>query len=97
MSGASFLLIALAVAVVGSVMVVARNRPARRHHDAMADFRREMEALAPPGGLGHLDPPSRNPYPGVAPIGRAPVEDRHDDDQDPHRGSAHPDAGSGAR
>ncbi|QGG93977.1 hypothetical protein [Actinomarinicola tropica] len=86
MSGAGFLLIALVVGVLGTMFVMARHRQGTRPDDAMAEFRREMQALAPPGDGPPPDEPRRfphRPYPGVAPLG---PDDR-----------SRPDAGSGAR
>jgi hypothetical protein len=96
-TGASFLLIALVVAVVGTLLVMARNRPGHRANDAMAEFRREMDALAPPGPLGPEAPPSRRPFPGIEPLGRAGSAADDPDDDRPHPGGSRPDAGSGAR
>jgi hypothetical protein len=42
-----FLLIAVVVAVAGSLFVVLRNRQVQSPNTAMADFKREMRALAP--------------------------------------------------
>lgn len=93
MSGAAFLLIAVAVGVLGSLYVMARHRGGPRSSDAMAEFRREMDALAPPQGH-RPDPGPRlfphRPYPGVTP---RPDDDRSRRDDDRSR----PDAGSGAR
>jgi len=42
-----FLLIAVVVAVAGSLLVVVRNRQTTRPENAMDEFKREMQALAP--------------------------------------------------
>lgn len=89
MTGASFLLIAVAVAVVGTLLVMARNRPGHRSNDAMAEFRREMEALAPPHPEGEERPPGRRPFPGVERLGEPDGPSSSD--------GPRPDAGSGAR
>lgn len=89
MSGAAFLLIAVAVALIGTLLVMARNRPGHRANDAMAEFRREMQALAPPHAEGEERPTARRPYPGV--------EQLRDDDGPASPDGPRPDAGSGAR
>jgi hypothetical protein len=55
----SFLLIAVVVAVVGSLLVVGLNRKPHRPDSAMAEFEREMRALAPrpPSGTPTRRPP----------------------------------------
>lgn len=83
MSGAAFLLIAVAVGVLGALVVTLRNHQTQRPDNAMLEFRREMEALAPPAPpvADGEDPPStRPPFPGTEP-----------------RDGSRPDAGSGAR
>ena len=47
MSPIAFLLIAVVVAVAGSLFVVLRNRQVQSPNTAMDDFKREMRALAP--------------------------------------------------
>ena len=63
MSPVSFLLIAAVVALVGSLVVVLANRSPSKPDSAMAEFEREMRALAP-----------RPPH-GVGKGRRAPVDD----------------------
>lgn len=48
MSPVGFLLIALVISVAGSLVVVLRNRQESHPDQAMDEFRREMNALAPP-------------------------------------------------
>lgn len=67
MSGASFLLIALVVGVLGALVVGLRNRQTQRPDNAMLEFRREMEALAPPTPTDDEPPPARPPFPGTDP------------------------------
>lgn len=67
MSPVAYLVIAVVVGLVGIAVVVAMNRTPRRPDFAMEEFRREMQALAPPGSAG-----DRRPTPdgsGVNPIG----------------------------
>jgi hypothetical protein len=52
-SAVVFLLIALVISVVGTMVVVVRNRTPRSLDSGIDDFRREMQALAPRGGDGH--------------------------------------------
>ena len=47
MSPIAFLLIAVVVAAIGSVVLVLRNRQTQSPDSAMDEFRREMQALAP--------------------------------------------------
>lgn len=47
MSAIAFLLIAVVVAVAGSLVVVLRNQQSKSPDSAMDEFRREMRALAP--------------------------------------------------
>jgi hypothetical protein len=47
-SPAGFLLIALVIGVAGSLVVVLRSRQVSHPDQAMDEFRREMNALAPP-------------------------------------------------
>lgn len=49
MSAIGFLLIAVVVAVVGSLFVVVRSREENSPAYAMDEFKREMQALAPNG------------------------------------------------
>ncbi len=49
MSPIAYLVIAVVVGLVGIAAVVAMNRTPRRPDFAMEEFRREMQALAPPG------------------------------------------------
>lgn len=48
MSPVGFLLIAVVIGVAGSIIVVLRNRQDGHPDRAMDEFRREMDALAPP-------------------------------------------------
>lgn len=93
MSGASFLLIALAVGVLGTLIVLARNRQGHRPDSAMLEFRREMEALAPPSSsVGEEEQPqARPPFPGPTATDESAAS--HGEPSDGSR----PDAGSGAR
>lgn len=88
MTGIGFLLIAFVVGALGIAYVMAQHRAGTRPEDAMAEFRREMDALAPPSERSDPPEPRRfpnRPYPGVSPL---PSD--HDD-------RSRPDAGSGAR
>ncbi len=49
MSPVAFLLLALAVAALGILVTVSRHRAPTKPESAMDEFRREMDALAPPG------------------------------------------------
>ncbi|MBK5223600.1 MAG: hypothetical protein JJE52_12170 [Acidimicrobiia bacterium] len=63
MSPAAFLLIALVVGVLGSLIVVARNRTSHGPEFAMDEFRREMQALAPqPPPAPDAVQPTRIPF-----------------------------------
>ena len=48
MSSLLFLLFAVAVSAVGSAILVLRQRKPTSLHSSIDDFRREMQALAPP-------------------------------------------------
>lgn len=48
MSGAAFLLIAVVIAVVGSLIVWIRHRKPTHFMSSVDDFQREMEALSTP-------------------------------------------------
>jgi hypothetical protein len=50
MSAVVFLLMALVISCVGTMVVVVRNRTPSRLDTGIDDFRREMQALAPRGG-----------------------------------------------
>ncbi|HEY8525429.1 MAG TPA: hypothetical protein VIL48_10725 [Acidimicrobiales bacterium] len=47
MSAITFLLIALVISIVGTMVVLVRNRTAESVDSGIDDFRREMQALAP--------------------------------------------------
>jgi hypothetical protein len=50
MSAVVFLLIAVVISSVGTMVVYLRNRTPRSLDSSIDDFRREMQALAPRGG-----------------------------------------------
>ena len=50
MNAVVFLLMALVISSVGTMVVVVRNRTPRSLDGSIDDFRREMQALAPRGG-----------------------------------------------
>jgi hypothetical protein len=52
-SAVVFLVMALAISCVGTMVVVLRNRTPRSLDASIDDFRREMQALAPRGGDDH--------------------------------------------
>lgn len=58
MSPIAYLVIAVVVGLVGIAVVVAMNRTPRRPDFAMEAFRREMQALAPPGQADEPRPTS---------------------------------------
>ena len=56
MSGLVFLLIAIAISVVGSMVLYARHRAPTSMEHGVTEFQREMKALAPrPGEQHHHD------------------------------------------
>jgi hypothetical protein len=56
-SGIVFLLIAIAISVVGSMVLYARHRAPTSMEHGVTEFQREMRALAPhPGEQHHHDP-----------------------------------------
>jgi hypothetical protein len=52
-SAIAFLLIAIAISVVGSIVLVARYRNPTSTEHAVTEFQREMRALAPRPGEHH--------------------------------------------
>lgn len=53
MSGLVFLLIAIAISVVGSMVLYARHRAPTSMEHGVTEFQREMRALAPRPGEQH--------------------------------------------
>ncbi len=61
MSPVSFLLIAVVIAIIGTLVVVAANRSPSRPDSAMEEFEREMRALAPRPPTGGTTPRRTTP------------------------------------
>jgi hypothetical protein len=73
-SPVSFLLIALVIAIIGTLVVVVANRSPRRYDSAMAEFQREMRALAPRPPAG-TPAARRTPSSGVETLATPPETD----------------------
>ena len=64
MSGLVYLLIAIAISVVGSMVLYARHRAPTSMEHGVTEFQREMGALAPrPGEQHHHDPTQQQQQP----------------------------------
>jgi hypothetical protein len=78
-SPVAFLLIAVIIAAIGTLVVVVVNRSPSRPDSAMAEFEREMRALAPRPPSGTPDGP-----PGEGGGDQSPDEPRSDTVSDEH-------------
>ena len=63
MSGLVFLLIAIAISVVGSMLLYSRHRAPTSMEHGVTEFQREMRALAPRPGQEHHHDHEQPPAP----------------------------------